>query len=59
MAQYRHQTTLQTKTETDSYDKVYAEISDDKELFNYKKKNAIELLKLQAQGFVEKQKKSM
>jgi hypothetical protein len=38
---------------------VYADIKDDKELYNYKKKGALELLKLQADGFVEKQKKSM
>ena len=41
------------------YDKVYADIREDKELYNYKKKGATELLKLQADGFVEKQKKSM
>lgn len=59
LAQNRHQSNLQTKTDAEIYDKVYDEIRDDKELFNYKKKNAIELLKLQADGFVEKQKKSM
>ena len=59
LAQNRHQSNLQTKTDAEIYDKVYAEILDDKELFSYKKKNAIELLKLQADGFVEKQKKSM
>lgn len=59
LAQDRHQSNLQTKTDAEIYNKVYDEISDDKELFNYKKKNAIELLKLQADIFVEKQKKSM
>jgi hypothetical protein len=59
LAQNRHQSNLQTKTDAEIYDKVYAEIRDDKELFNYKKKNAIDLLKLQADVFVEKQKKSM
>jgi hypothetical protein len=59
LVQNRHQSNLQTKTDAEIYDKVYAEIRDDKELFNYKKKNAIDLLKLQADGFVEKQKKSM
>jgi len=59
LAQNRHQSNLQTKTDAEIYDKVYDEIRDDKELFNYKKKNAIDLLKLQADGFVEKQKKSM
>jgi len=50
---------LQRKTDAEIYDKVYADIKDDKELYNYKKKGALELLKLQADGFVEKQKKSM
>jgi hypothetical protein len=59
LVQNRHQSNLQTKTDAEIYDKVYAEIRDDKELFNYKKKNAIDLLKLRADGFVEKQKKSM
>jgi hypothetical protein len=54
----RYQSELQRKTDAAIYDKVYAEIQEDKELFNYKKKGAIELLKLQADGFVEKQKKS-
>lgn len=59
LAQNKHQSELQRKTDAEIYDKVYADIRDDKELFNYKKKGAIELLKLQADGFVEKQKKSM
>ncbi len=59
LAQNKHQSNLQTGTDAEIYDKVYAEIRDDKELFEYKKKRAIELLKLQADGFVEKQKKSM
>ena len=49
---------MQKKTDAEIYDKVYADIKDDKELYNYKKKGAIELLKLQADGFVEKQKKA-
>ena len=59
IAQNRHQSELQKKTDAEIYDKVYAEIKDDKELYNYKKKGALELLKLQADGFVEMQKKSM
>ena len=57
--QNRYQSELQKKTDADIYDKVYADIRNDKELYNYKKKGALELLKLQADGFVEKQKKSM
>lgn len=59
IAQNRYQSDLQRKTDAEIYDKVYADIREDKELYNYKKKGAIELLKLQADGFVEKQKKSM
>lgn len=57
--QNRYQSELQKKTDAEIYDKVYADIKEDKELYNYKKKGAMELLKLQADGFVEKQKKSM
>ena len=59
LAQNRYQSELQKKTDAEIYDKVYAEIKEDRELFQYKKKGAMELLKLQADGFVEKQKKSM
>ncbi|MFT6749100.1 MAG: hypothetical protein ACJAQ1_001030, partial [Flavobacterium sp.] len=54
-----HQSELQRTTDAAIYDKVYAEIRDDKELFDYKKKGATELLKLQSDGFVERQKKSI
>ena len=57
--QNKYQSNLQKQTDAAIYDKVYAEIRDDKELFNYKKKGALNLLKLQADGFVEKQKKSI
>lgn len=59
LAQNKYQSELQRKTDAEIYDKVYADIRDDKELYNYKKNGATELLKLQADGFVEKQKKSM
>lgn len=59
IAQNRYQSELQKKTDAEIYDKVYADIKDDKELYSYKKKGALELLKLQADGYVEKQKKSM
>ena len=59
LAQNRYQSELQKKTDAEIYDKVYADIKEDKELYSYKKKSATELLKLQADGFVEKQKKSM
>ena len=59
LAQNRYQSELQQKTDAEIYDKVYADIKEDKALYDYKKKSALELLKLQADGFVEKQKKSM
>ena len=59
LAQNRYQSELQKKTDAEIYDKVYTDIKEDKELYNYKKKSALELLQLQADGFVEKQKKSM
>lgn len=59
IAQNRYQSELQKKTDAEIYDKVYADIREDKELYTYKKKGALELLKLQADGFVDKQKKSM
>ena len=59
IAQNRYQSELQRKTDAEIYDKVYADIKEDKELYGYKRKGALELLKLQADGFVEKQKKSM
>ena len=59
IAQNRYQSELQMKTDAEIYDKVYAEIKEDRELYNYKKKRASELLQLQADGFLGKQKKAM
>ncbi|WP_320816101.1 DUF4407 domain-containing protein [Flavobacterium sp.] len=59
LTQNKYQSELQRKTDAEIYDKVYADIKDDKELYNYKKKRTIELLELQADGFVEKQKNSL
>jgi hypothetical protein len=59
LAQNKHQSSLQLVTDAEIYDRVYADIKEDKELYNYKKQKAIELLRLQADGFVEKQKKSL
>ena len=59
LAQNRYQSELQQKTDADIYDKVYSDVREDRDLYDYKKKRAIELSKLQADGFVEKQSKSM
>lgn len=59
LAQNNYQSELQRQTDAEIYDQVYADIKNDNELYNYKKQKATELLKLQADGFVEKQKKSL
>ncbi|KGO85190.1 hypothetical protein Q765_17665 [Flavobacterium rivuli WB 3.3-2 = DSM 21788] len=59
LAQSNHQRELMRTTDAGIYDDVYAEIRNDRELYNYKKKKAIELLELQADRFSEKQKGAM
>ncbi len=59
LTQNKYQSNLQKSTDATIYDKVYTDIREDKELYDYKKKRAIELLKFQADGFVEKQTKSI
>lgn len=59
LTQNKYQSELQLKTDAEIYDKIYTDIKEDNELYKYKKQKATELLKLQADGFVEKQKKSL
>jgi len=59
LSQNKYQSELQRKTDAEIYDQVYADIREDKGLYDYKKKRAIELLELQADGFLEKQKKAL
>lgn len=54
--QNNHQRNLQKQTDADIYNRVYADIREEKELFDYKRKKAKELLELQADAFSEKQK---
>lgn len=54
--QNNYQRNLQKQTDASIYDRVYADIKDEKELYEYKRKRAKELLELQADHFVEKQK---
>lgn len=56
LAQNTHQRELLQSTDAGIYDDVYAEIRNDRELYNYKKKKAIEMLELQTERFSEKQK---
>lgn len=59
LEQNNYQRTLLKNTDAGIYDDVYAEIRNDRELYNYKKKKAIELLEMQADSFSEKQKSAM
>lgn len=57
--QNNYQRNLQKQTDAAIYDRVYADIKEEKELYEYKRKRAKELLELQADTFVEKQKSVM
>ena len=59
LTQNNHQRELMRTTDAGIYDDVYAEIRQDKQLYDYKKKKAIELLQMQADSFSEKQKNVM
>lgn len=59
LAQNNYQRNLIRDTDAGIYDDVYAEIRNDRELYNYKKKKAIELLEMQADSFSNKQKSVM
>ena len=57
--QNNYQRNLQKVTDASIYDKVYGELNQEKELYNYKYKKAAELLRLQSDSFLEKQKNVM
>jgi Domain of unknown function (DUF4407) len=54
-----HQRELLRTTNAAMHDKVYADIAEDKNLYNLQKKNATELLELQSNNFVIKQKATL
>lgn len=56
LEQNNYQRELLRTTDAGIYDDVYAEIRSDRELYNYKKKKAVEMLEMQADRFAEKQK---
>jgi hypothetical protein len=56
LAQNKYQRDLLVKTSAEMHDRVYADISEDKNLYDLQRKKATELLELQAHNFVEKQK---
>ena len=52
--QNSYQRDLQKKTDASIYDEVYAEIKTDKELYNLKKKNSTEIMKIQSENYLAK-----
>lgn len=59
LAQDKYQRDLLVKTSAEMHDRVYQEIAQDKKLFDLQRRKATELLELQANGFLEKQKKTL
>ena len=57
--QDKYQRTLLVKTSATMHDKVYGDIADDKKLYDLQRKNATNLLELQSNNFVEKQKRTL
>jgi len=57
--QDKYQRTLLVKTSAAMHDKVYEDIAQDKNLYNLQRKNAADLLELQSNNFVEKQKRTL
>ncbi|HRN98167.1 MAG TPA: DUF4407 domain-containing protein [Flavobacterium sp.] len=57
--QDKYQRELLVKTSSQMHDRVYADIADDREIFNLQRSKAKELLELQANAFLEKQKKTI
>ena len=57
--QNNYQRKLQLATDANIYDKVYSNLNDERELYDYKYKRAKELLQLQSDAFLEKEKNVM
>ena len=57
--QDKYQRSLLVKTSATMHDKVYGDIADDKQLYDLQRKNATDLLELQSNNFVEKQKRTL
>ena len=57
--QNNYQRKLQLATDANIYDKVYSNLNDERELYDYKYKRAKELLQLQSDAFLEKEKNAM
>ncbi len=59
LSQDKYQRELLVKTSAEMHDRVYADIANDREIFNLQRTKAKELLELQAMRFVEKQKQTL
>lgn len=59
ITQDKYQRELLVKTSAVMHDKVYADIADDREIFNKQRMAAKELMELQSNSFLEKQKKTL
>jgi hypothetical protein len=59
LSQDKYQRELLVKTSAAMHDKVYEDIAQDKKLYDMQRKKATELLELQANGFLEKQKRTL
>ena len=59
ITQDKHQRELLVKTSATMHEKVYADLTEDKQLYALQRKNASDLLELQSNNFVEKQKKTL
>jgi VCBS repeat-containing protein len=59
LAQDKYQRDLLVKTSASMHDKVYADIAGDNDLYALQRRKAKELLELQANNFVEKQRKTL
>ncbi len=59
LEQDKYQRSLLLKTSAEMHDKVYQDIATDKQLYDLQRKNATNLLELQSNNFLEKQKKTL
>ncbi|RVT78536.1 DUF4407 domain-containing protein [Flavobacterium sufflavum] len=59
LEQDKYQRSLLVKTSAAMHDKVYQDIAEDKQLYDLQRKNATNLLELQSNNFLEKQKKTL
>ncbi len=59
LEQDRYQRSLLIKTNSSMHDKVYEDISEDKKMYDLQRRNATELLELQSNNFVAKQKATL